>query len=88
MEQTSKSLTHRGVNGYKQSSIELVQLADLGRRVVSMEQMKEKHRSRLHLFPQKRASRLVGLIDKPGPETEGGSTEQRATEKGKALSSR
>ena len=35
---------------------ELVQLADLGRRVVSTEQMKEKHRSRLHLVNQKRAS--------------------------------
>jgi hypothetical protein len=35
---------------------ELVQLEDLGRRVVSTEKMKEKHRSRLHLFTQKRAS--------------------------------
>ena len=35
---------------------ELMQLADLGRRVVSTEQMKEKHRSRLHLITQKRAS--------------------------------
>lgn len=35
---------------------ELVQLANLGRRVVSTEQMKEKHRSRLHLFIQKRAA--------------------------------
>jgi len=35
---------------------ELLQLADLGRRVVSTEQMKEKHRSRLHLVKQKRAS--------------------------------
>ena len=35
---------------------ELVKLADLGRRVVSTEQMKEKHRSRLHLFTQKRVS--------------------------------
>jgi hypothetical protein len=35
---------------------ELMQLADLGRRVVSTEQMKEKHRSRLHLATQKRAS--------------------------------
>ena|SRR5579864_3323188 len=35
---------------------ELVKLADLGLRVVSTEQMKEKHRSRLHLFAQKRAS--------------------------------
>jgi len=35
---------------------ELLQLADLGRRVVSTEQMKEKHRSRLHLVTQKRAS--------------------------------
>ena len=35
---------------------ELVQLANLGRRVVSTEQMKEKHRSRLHLFTQKRAA--------------------------------
>jgi hypothetical protein len=34
---------------------ELVQLADLGRRVVSTEQMKEKHRS-LQLAKQKRAS--------------------------------
>jgi hypothetical protein len=34
---------------------ELLQLADLGRRVVSTEQMKEKHRS-LHLVKQKRAS--------------------------------
>jgi|SRR5580658_1135990 hypothetical protein len=35
---------------------ELMQLADLGRRVVSTEQMKEKHRSRLHPVTQKRAS--------------------------------
>ena len=35
---------------------ELVQLADLGRRVVSTEQMKERHRSRLHPVAQKRAS--------------------------------
>jgi hypothetical protein len=35
---------------------ELVQLADLGRRVVLTEQMKEKHRSRLHLVTQKWAS--------------------------------
>ena len=35
---------------------ELMQLADLGRRVVSTEQMKEQHRSRLHLFTQERAS--------------------------------
>jgi hypothetical protein len=35
---------------------ELVKLAHLGRRVVSTEQMKEKHRSRLHLVKQKRAS--------------------------------
>jgi len=34
---------------------ELVQLADLGRRVISTEEMKEKHRS-LHLVKQKRAS--------------------------------
>jgi len=35
---------------------ELVRLADLGRKVVSTEQMRETHRSRLHLFKQKRAS--------------------------------
>jgi hypothetical protein len=35
---------------------ELAQLADLGRRVHSTEQMKEKHRSRLHLIKQERAS--------------------------------
>jgi hypothetical protein len=35
---------------------ELRQLADLGRRVVSTEQMKEKHRSRLHLVKQQQAS--------------------------------
>jgi hypothetical protein len=35
---------------------ELGQLADLGRRVRSTEQMKEKHGSRLHLVEQKRAS--------------------------------
>ena len=35
---------------------ELAQLADLGRRVHSIEQMKEKHRSRLHLAKQERAS--------------------------------
>ena len=34
---------------------ELVQLADLGRKVVSTEQMREKHRTRLHLV-NKRAS--------------------------------
>ena len=35
---------------------ELAQLADLGRRVHSTEVMKEKHRSRLHLVEQERAS--------------------------------
>jgi hypothetical protein len=35
---------------------ELMQLADLGRRVISTEQMKQKHRSRLHVITQKRAS--------------------------------
>jgi len=35
---------------------ELVQLADLGRKVVSTEQMKEKHRSRLHPVKQRRAA--------------------------------
>jgi hypothetical protein len=35
---------------------ELAQLADLGRRIHSTEQMKEKHRSRLHLVKQERAS--------------------------------
>lgn len=35
---------------------ELVRLADLSRKVVSTEQMKEKHRTRLHLVEQKRAS--------------------------------
>jgi hypothetical protein len=35
---------------------ELLQLADLGRRVISTEQRKEEHRSRLHPVPQKRAS--------------------------------
>ena len=35
---------------------ELVRLADLGRKVVSTKQMRETHRSRLHLVTQKRAS--------------------------------
>ncbi len=35
---------------------ELVRLSDLGRRVISSEQMKEKHRSRLELVKQKQAS--------------------------------
>jgi hypothetical protein len=35
---------------------ELVRLADLVRKVVSAEQMKEKHRTRLHLVQQNRAS--------------------------------
>ncbi len=35
---------------------ELVQLADLGRRVISTEQMKEGRRSQPHLVKQKRAS--------------------------------
>jgi hypothetical protein len=35
---------------------ELLQLADLGRKVVSTEQMRETHRSRLHLVKQTRAS--------------------------------
>jgi len=35
---------------------ELVRLADLGRKVVSTEQMRETHRSRLDLVTQKRAS--------------------------------
>jgi len=34
---------------------ELIQLSDLGRKVVSTEQMREKHRTRLHLV-NKRAS--------------------------------
>ena len=36
--------------------LELVRLADLGRKVVSTEQMREKHRSRLHLIKEKRVS--------------------------------
>ncbi len=36
--------------------LELVRLADPGRKVVSTEQMREKHRSRLPLVKQKRAS--------------------------------
>jgi hypothetical protein len=35
---------------------ELVQLADLGRRVVSTERMKEKHHAGLHPVKQKRAA--------------------------------
>jgi hypothetical protein len=35
---------------------ELVRLADLGRKVVSTEQMRENHRTRLHLVKQKQAS--------------------------------
>ena len=35
---------------------ELMRLANLGRKVVSIEQMREKHRSRLHLVKQKQAS--------------------------------
>lgn len=35
---------------------ELVRLADLGPQTFSTEQVKEKHRSRLHLVKQKRAS--------------------------------
>jgi len=35
---------------------ELLQLADLGRRIVSTEQMKEKHRPRLHPAKHKRAA--------------------------------
>ena len=35
---------------------ELAQLAELGRRVVSTEQMREKHRSRLHPAKQKQAA--------------------------------
>ena len=44
---------------------ELVQLADLGRKVVSKEQMKEKHHPGLHPVKQKRAawrSRLVEAL--------------------------
>ena len=36
--------------------LELVRLADLGRKVVSTEQMREKHRSRLQLVSHKRSS--------------------------------
>jgi hypothetical protein len=36
--------------------LELVQLADLGRKVHSVEEMKEKHRHRMHLVNQARAS--------------------------------
>jgi len=36
--------------------LELVRLADLGRRVISTEQMKEKQRSKMHLVKQKQAS--------------------------------
>jgi hypothetical protein len=35
---------------------ELVRLADLGHKVVSTEQMREKNRARLHLIKQRRAS--------------------------------
>ena len=50
-------IAHGQRNGRLQAiQLELVQLADLGRKVVSTEQMKEKHRTRLHLIKQKRAS--------------------------------
>jgi len=42
---------------------QLVQLADLSRRVVTTEQMKEKHR-RLHLATQKRASWRTHRLDR------------------------
>ena len=35
---------------------ELVRLANLSRKVISAEEMREKHRARLHLVNQKRAS--------------------------------
>lgn len=35
---------------------ELVRLANLSRKVISAEEMREKHRTRLHLVQQKRAS--------------------------------
>jgi hypothetical protein len=35
---------------------ELAQLADLGRKIHSVEEMKEKHRSRMHLVKQAQAS--------------------------------
>jgi hypothetical protein len=56
MEQMFKSLTDRGMNGYKQSRASLCNSQTLAAKVVSTEQMKEKHRSRLHPVTQKRAS--------------------------------
>jgi hypothetical protein len=51
----------RVAHGRRQERLEAIQhelgrLADLGRRVISTERMKEKHRSRLHLLADKQAS--------------------------------
>jgi hypothetical protein len=55
MEQTFESLTHGAVNGYTQSSISLCNSQTLAAELFLWNIVKEKHRSRLHLFTQKRA---------------------------------
>ena len=65
IQQLNKQYRHQGRNsaeaevahGQRQERLEaiqqeLVQLASLGRKVQSVEEMKEKHRSRLHLVKQ------------------------------------
>jgi hypothetical protein len=56
MEQMLKSLTDRGLNGCKRSSKSLCNSQTLAAELSRQNIMKEKHRSRLHLVKQKRAS--------------------------------
>jgi hypothetical protein len=51
--QSARDQRHERLQAIQQ---ELAQLADLGRRVHSTEQMKEKYRSKLHLVKEERAS--------------------------------
>lgn len=54
MEQRLKSLTDKGNGRLQAIQHELVRLGELGRKVVSTEQMREKHRIRLHLVSRTR----------------------------------
>jgi hypothetical protein len=84
MEQTFKSLTHRGVNGYKQSSISLCNSQTLAAELFLRNKWRKSIApgcisSHRNVLP----SGLVGLIDKAGPETEDGSHGAACDRKGK-----
>jgi hypothetical protein len=57
LKMATAQVAHGQRNGRLQAiQHKLMRLGDLGRKVVSTEQMREKHRARLHLVKQKQAS--------------------------------